>query len=63
MVRSPCVKTCKIDAERMLCLGCWRSLDEIMQWLDMDNEQRRAVVARAEIRKAQDAVDGGNKPA
>jgi predicted Fe-S protein YdhL (DUF1289 family) len=59
MVRSPCVKTCKIDGDRMLCIGCWRSLDEIVQWLDMTAEQRLAVVARAQGRRAQSEVDGG----
>lgn len=63
MVRSPCVKTCKIDGERMLCLGCWRSLDEIVQWLDMKDEERLAVIARAERRRDDLEVDGGGRPA
>ncbi|MNK75953.1 hypothetical protein D3C87_955080 [compost metagenome] len=63
MVRSPCNKTCTIDRDRMLCIGCWRTLDEIVQWLDMKNEQRLAVIALAERRKALDEVDGGEQPA
>lgn len=63
MVQSPCIKTCKIDGERMLCIGCWRTLDEIVQWLDMNAEERLAVIARANQRKALNAVDGGIEPA
>lgn len=63
MVRSPCNKTCTIDGDRMLCIGCWRTLDEIVQWLDMKNDQRLAVIARAERRKAQHEVDGDDQPA
>jgi len=63
MVRSPCNKTCTIDGDRMLCIGCWRTLDEIVQWLDMKNDQRLAVIARAERRKAMSEVDGGEQPA
>ena len=63
MVLSPCNKTCQIDGERMLCIGCWRTLDEIVQWLDLNNEQRLAVIARAERRKTSDKVDDGVNPA
>jgi len=63
MVRSPCIKTCQIDGDRMLCIGCWRTLDEIVQWLDMKDEQRLAVIARAQHRKSLEEVDGGVNPA
>ena len=29
---SPCVGVCKMSPDSGLCLGCWRSLDEIRQW-------------------------------
>ena len=64
MVLSPCNKTCKIDADRMLCIGCWRSLDEIVAWLDLKDDDRRAVIARAQERKrALGEVDAHDEPA
>ncbi|TNB99694.1 DUF1289 domain-containing protein [Paracoccus marcusii] len=29
MIESPCIKLCRIDAVRNLCLGCHRTLAEI----------------------------------
>ncbi|AZY94992.1 DUF1289 domain-containing protein [Paracoccus sp. Arc7-R13] len=29
MIESPCIKLCRIDAVRKLCLGCHRTLAEI----------------------------------
>ncbi|MGA0542912.1 DUF1289 domain-containing protein [Neotabrizicola sp. VNH66] len=43
-IESPCVKICVIHPEVRLCVGCWRSLDEIAQWSAMTPEARRAVM-------------------
>lgn len=54
-VESPCVKVCVIHDESGLCLGCYRSLDEIAAWSTMPAEARRAIMAelpgRAEVVK------------
>lgn len=42
---SPCVKLCRIDQERALCMGCLRTIDEIVQWASMSDEQRADVMA------------------
>ena len=44
-IESPCNKTCTIDPETRLCIGCLRSLDEIAAWSRMTPEERRAVMA------------------
>ena len=44
MIDSPCIKLCRIDPDRDLCLGCWRTLDEIAAWGRMTPEARRAVM-------------------
>lgn len=45
-VRSPCVRVCRIaTAGSGLCVGCWRSLEEITRWGGMTPDQRRAVLA------------------
>jgi len=43
-VASPCIDICRLDANGRLCTGCWRTLDEITAWRDLDEEQRRAVM-------------------
>jgi predicted Fe-S protein YdhL (DUF1289 family) len=44
-VDSPCVKICVIHPEERLCVGCYRSIDEIATWSRMTPEERRAIMA------------------
>ncbi len=44
-VSSPCVGVCTIDAPSGFCLGCGRSLDEIVAWGSFDEARRRGVMA------------------
>lgn len=37
---SPCVNVCKMNADRSLCLGCYRTIDEIRAWSKSDNAGR-----------------------
>ena len=41
---SPCIGLCAIDDGTGLCLGCGRTLDEIMTWGAMSEAQRLAVM-------------------
>lgn len=43
-IESPCIKLCVVHPEARLCVGCFRSLDEIAGWSRMTPEQRRAVM-------------------
>ena len=55
-VPSPCVNVCAIDPDQGLCVGCFRTLDEIASWVELDAPQRIAVWdAIAERKKAADA--------
>lgn len=55
-VPSPCVNICAIDPARGVCVGCFRTLDEIASWVEFDAPQRVAVWdAIAERKKAADA--------
>lgn len=51
-VPSPCINVCQLDPETNLCRGCLRSLDEIAGWLDYSIEQKLAVLARIDVRRA-----------
>lgn len=52
MISTPCIKICQIDPHSRLCLGCWRTLDEIAAWGAMPESQRLAVMASLPDRKA-----------
>ena len=43
MVKSPCVAVCALD-ENDVCIGCYRTGDEIMHWGTMDNNEKIKVL-------------------
>ena len=45
MIPSPCINICKMDAENGLCLGCFRTLDEITVWSRTDDSTRARILA------------------
>ena len=45
-VRSPCICVCTMDPATGLCMGCYRTLDEITAWSDMSDADKRAVWQR-----------------
>ena len=51
-IESPCVKLCVIHPEARICLGCYRTGDEIAAWSRMTPETRRAVMDILPDRKA-----------
>ena len=50
-VRSPCIKVCAMDPARGVCLGCCRTLDEIVRWGAMTDAERERVMAGLEARR------------
>jgi uncharacterized protein len=52
-VESPCVKLCVVHPEARLCVGCYRSIDEIGAWSRMSPEARRAIMAELPDRAKQ----------
>jgi predicted Fe-S protein YdhL (DUF1289 family) len=51
-VPSPCVQICTLDPVTGLCRGCLRSIQEITDWVEMSAEEKRATLARIELRRA-----------
>ncbi len=51
-VASPCTNVCRMDVASGWCEGCWRTLDEIAAWGTLDDDGRRAVLARLAQRRA-----------
>jgi predicted Fe-S protein YdhL (DUF1289 family) len=50
-VPSPCTSVCRIDPATGWCAGCFRTLDEIATWSSLDEDDKRAVWARLELRR------------
>ncbi len=44
-VDSPCVRVCLIHPEERLCVGCYRTMEEIGTWSHLTPAERRAIVA------------------
>jgi predicted Fe-S protein YdhL (DUF1289 family) len=55
MVKSPCVAVCALD-ENDVCIGCYRTGNEITQWGEMDNQAKAEVMKNVAKREA----DSGN---
>ncbi len=48
---SPCVRNCCLD-EDDICLGCFRSIDEILQWGSAGEELRQQILSRVKERRS-----------
>lgn len=51
-VQSPCVRNCCLN-EVDICVGCFRSLEEITRWSIVDNEAKIHILTQAAARKLQ----------
>jgi uncharacterized protein len=49
-IESPCIKVCVVHPETRLCMGCYRSMDEIAAWSRLSPEVRRAIMAELPAR-------------
>ncbi len=41
---SPCINICQIHPTERICIGCFRSIQEIGAWSVMSNDERREVM-------------------
>jgi uncharacterized protein len=49
-IPSPCTQVCRLD-NRNICIGCFRTGDEIARWMQMtENEKSRVLANLAERR-------------
>ena len=52
-IASPCTKVCVIHPKAKICIGCYRTGDEIAQWSQMENEARLELMALLPTRAKQ----------
>ncbi|MEN9481545.1 MAG: hypothetical protein RLZZ298_2940 [Pseudomonadota bacterium] len=55
MIASPCINICKMDASNGLCLGCFRTLDEITVWSRTDDATRAQILAAVTRRRMENS--------
>lgn len=51
-VASPCTGVCRMDPDTGWCLGCRRTIDEIVAWASLDDAARRQVWIALKQRRA-----------
>ncbi len=49
-VPSPCVGICQSD-DKGYCMGCFRTRDERLNWIDFDSDNKQKVIKRCLARK------------
>jgi len=49
-VKSPCIKICKIAPDTKLCIGCFRSLEEIRTWVYLSEREQADVMKKVKQR-------------
>jgi len=49
-IKNPCIHVCTLD-ENKVCIGCYRTLDEIRGWFGMSDEQKLKVIENTEKRR------------
>lgn len=49
---SPCISICQMDPQADICLGCYRTRQEIASWSRMDAEAQRDLLDTLNERRA-----------
>lgn len=49
-IQSPCIKLCVVHPEERICVGCFRTIDEIGAWSRLTPEARSAIMAELPAR-------------
>jgi uncharacterized protein len=56
---SPCVSICRLDDATGYCIGCFRNIDEIRDWMIMLPAERQEVLRRIDERRRQSPAGPG----
>ena len=52
-VKSPCISVCAMDDLTGFCQGCYRTVDEIKDWWNMEAVAQKTLLATLEKRQQQ----------
>ena len=51
---SPCISVCALD-ENDVCMGCYRTAEEVTEWFTATPEQKQRILQRAAQRRDDDS--------
>ena len=57
MLASPCINICQMDQTSGLCLGCYRTIEEITVWSRTDDAHRAAILSAVAERQQASELD------
>lgn len=57
MLASPCINICQMDETSGLCLGCYRTIEEITLWSRTDDARRAAILSAVAERRLASSLD------
>jgi len=49
---SPCRKQCIINPRTNYCMGCYRTIDEIVKWVNLSEEGKETILKKTEKRRS-----------
>ena len=52
MIKSPCLKSCKLDSNDKICIGCKRTIEEIKKWSSLSDKDRSKILMNLKNRMA-----------
>lgn len=52
-IESPCISICELDATTDLCVGCYRTRDEIALWGRASNTEKLMVLDQIHVRRVE----------
>lgn len=51
ILQSPCTNNCFVPPGKDICLGCFRSIKEIIDWINLTDNERNEVLKKIDERK------------
>ena len=52
-VASPCINVCRMDDDTAFCRGCFRTIEEIVDWSAASNDRRLSILVAVERRRVE----------
>lgn len=49
---SPCKRVCVVDPNAAMCVGCFRTMDELGRWMNLTQAERLAIKPELKAREA-----------
>lgn len=53
IIPSPCISLCLLD-KNDVCVGCYRTANEIVEWMGCDNDKKREILIKCQNRRQDD---------